>query len=66
MCNSVGPCSRHRRLHITEINSGQGQSSKNYVIFLKISSPTIFWYMYSFSAPTVGDLFRADGYSPRI
>ena len=28
MCNSVGPCSRHRKLHISEINSNRGQISK--------------------------------------
>ena len=32
ICNSVGPCSGHRILHISEINSDQGQISKKYVI----------------------------------
>ena len=28
LCDSVGPCSRHRKLQISEINSDQGQISK--------------------------------------
>ena len=33
-CNSVGPCSRHRTLHVSEINSHQGRSAKQNVIFM--------------------------------
>ena len=41
ICNSVGPCSRHRELHIAEINSDQSQiSKKTHVIYLEIHSPT--------------------------
>ena len=39
-CSSVGPCSRHSKLHISGICSGQGQISKKCNV-----SPQYFRYM---------------------
>ena len=50
LCNSVGPCSRDRKSHISEMNSDQGQKS---VILLEINSPTNFLVYVVFSASTV-------------
>ena len=36
------PCSRHRKFHISEINSDQGQINRKHVIRLEINSPTNF------------------------
>ena len=41
ICNSVAPCSRNRKLHISEMNSDWGQINKK-ITFLRTNSPHIY------------------------
>ena len=42
ICNSIGPCSKHRNYIIQKLIRIRGRSAKEYVIFLDIDSPTKF------------------------
>ena len=55
ICNSVGPCSKHRNYILREFIRIGGRSAKEHVIFLEMNSPTHFsvyviWIQEGFTA----------------
>ena len=52
ICNSAGPCSRHRKLHIQRLIRIRRISTKNMLYFWNVIPPQMFQYMWFCSAPT--------------